>query len=62
MQLAKMLISSFMVANITNSGSTFGFSHRVCCENSLTSDTSRDFYKQPACGSAQREAGGNKDE
>lgn len=35
---------------------------RVSLKNSLTSDTSSDFYKEPACGCAQEEAGSNKDE
>lgn len=35
---------------------------RVSLKNSLTSDTGNDFYKQPACGCAQEEAGSNKDE
>lgn len=33
----------------------------VSLKNSLTSDAGGDFYKQPACGSAQEEAGANKD-
>lgn len=34
---------------------------RVSLKNSPTSDASGDFYKQPACGCAQEEAGSNKD-